>query len=381
MSIKVTLRKKAISGGRQSLYLDFYPAIVNPETGNETRRQFLNQFIFDSPKLPLDKAHNKETLHRAELIRQKRENELNRPEVYSGFELDQIRRTNLAEKSFTEYFKELARKRSGSTWNAWESVRIHLENYHKGDIKFKELTETLCNDFREYLQTKARGSKGGKPLAPNTAAVYFSKFKTALRQGYKAGYLQTDLSNKVEGLGQEETHRTTLTLEEVKALINAECSHPIIKQAAIFSVYTGLRFSDIQKLTWGEIQESNPGEWAIHFRQKKTKNVEVLPISSEALQLLGERRGDATKVFEGLKYLSYYNKALSKWTGLASLTKNVTFHCFRHTFATLQLTLGTDFYTVQKMLGHRDPKTTQIYAKIVDETKRKAANRISLINQ
>jgi site-specific recombinase XerD len=63
---------------------------------------------------------------------------------------------------------------------------------------------------------------------------------------------------------------------------------------------------------------------------------------------------------------------------VAGITKNITFHCFRHTFATLQLSKGTDIYTVSKMLGHRELKTTQIYAKIIDQTKRDAANKIKL---
>jgi len=57
------------------------------------------------------------------------------------------------------------------------------------------------------------------------------------------------------------------------------------------------------------------------------------------------------------------------------VTKDITSHCFRHTFATLQLSKGTDIYTVSKMLGHRELKTTQIYAKIIDQTKREAADK------
>ena len=83
-------------------------------------------------------------------------------------------------------------------------------------------------------------------------------------------------------------------------------------------------------------------------------------------------------VFEGLKYSAYHNKHLFQWIGAAGITKNITFHSFRHTYATLQLFHGTDIYTVSKMLGHKDLKTTQIYAKIVDDTKRKAANKIKL---
>lgn len=62
----------------------------------------------------------------------------------------------------------------------------------------------------------------------------------------------------------------------------------------------------------------------------------------------------------------------------AGITKHVTFHCARHTYATLQLTLGTDIYTVSKLLGHRHLKTTEIYAKVIDERKQQAANKIKL---
>lgn len=103
-----------------------------------------------------------------------------------------------------------------------------------------------------------------------------------------------------------------------------------------------------------------------------------MPIGDEATQLLGERGDKDAKVFPGLTYSAYENKHLYQWIGLAGIEKNITFHCFRHTYAVLQLELGADLYTVSKMLGHRDLKTTQIYAKIVDKTKQDAANRIKL---
>ncbi len=66
------------------------------------------------------------------------------------------------------------------------------------------------------------------------------------------------------------------------------------------------------------------------------------------------------------------------WLQDAGITKNITFHSFRHTFATLQLEMGIDLYTVSKMLGHKSIKTTQIYAKVVDKAKAEAAGRIKL---
>ena len=94
--------------------------------------------------------------------------------------------------------------------------------------------------------------------------------------------------------------------------------------------------------------------------------------------LCGER-GDADRlVFEGLQDPSWINRPVKKWIETSGITKHITFHCFRHTYATLQLTNGTDIYTVSKMLGHRKVTTTQIYAKIVDEKKEAAADAIRI---
>jgi site-specific recombinase XerD len=103
-----------------------------------------------------------------------------------------------------------------------------------------------------------------------------------------------------------------------------------------------------------------------------------MPISTEALELCGERKNESEKVFAGVSNSQFCNNIISEWVQAAGITKEITFHCFRHTFATLQLTSGTDIYTVSKLLGHADVKTTQIYAQIVDEKKEKAAHAIKL---
>ena len=102
------------------------------------------------------------------------------------------------------------------------------------------------------------------------------------------------------------------------------------------------------------------------------------PISEQAFELLGERTIPDERVFVGLKYSAWHNLKLQQWVMKAGISKTITFHCARHTYATLQLTLGTDIYTVSKLLGHKDLKTTQIYAKIIDERKKEAANKIKI---
>jgi len=123
MTTKVTLRQKKISKGRQSLYLDFYPAIPHPETGKPTRREFLGLYLFDKAKNPIDKQGNKETLQLAEQIRQKRENHLNKPEIYTGYEKEQLKIKERGEQNFVAYFKTLADKRKASN----HACLIHIQ--------------------------------------------------------------------------------------------------------------------------------------------------------------------------------------------------------------------------------------------------------------
>lgn len=383
MGTKVSLRQKKISKGRKSLYLDFYPPIPHPETDEPTRREFLRLYIFEKPQTPIDKQHNTETLKIGESIRQKRENFLNKPEIYSQYEKEQLRLKELGEQCFIEYFTKLANKRKASNHDNWVSALNYLDTFTNSSLKFADLNQKFLEDFKEYLLTTKSNRSNKTTLSQNSAVSYFNKVKATLKQAYKDGILQYDLNAKVKPIKAAETRREYLTLGELNKLAKTPCNNALLKRAALFSALTGLRFSDIQKMTWGELEYINEQGYFLNFNQKKTKGVEVLPISEQAYSFTegAENPKDMPQdqpVFEGLKYSAYHNKHLFQWIGAAGITKDITFHCFRHTFATLQLFNGTDIYTVSKMLGHKDLKTTQVYAKVVDEAKRTAANKIKL---
>ena len=383
MTTKVKLRQKKISQGRKSLYLDFYPPISHPETGKPTRREFLGLYIFEKPKTPIDQQHNEETFKIGQSIRQKRENYLNKPEIYSQYEKEQLRLKELGEQCFIDYFKKLASKRKASNHDNWVSALNYLDTFTNGSLKFDELNETFLEEFKEHLLTTKSNRSQKATLSQNSAVSYFNKVKAALKQAYKDGILQHDLNAKVKTIKPAETRREYLTIEELNRLVKTPCNNVLLKRAALFSSLTGLRFSDIQKMTWGELEFIDEQGCFLNYSQQKTKGVEVLPISEQAYSFLEGKENpkdmpqDKT-VFEGLKYSAYHNKHLFQWIGAAGITKDITFHCFRHTFATLQLYNGTDIYTVSKMLGHKDLKTTQVYAKIVDQAKRIATNKIKL---
>jgi integrase len=378
MSTKVTLRQKPISGKRHSLYLDFYPPIIDSKTGKPTRREFLGFFLYDDPQKRTDKLHNKETEQTAEQIQQRRQNEINKPEIYSLQEKEQLRIIEFGEVDFIQYCKNSTINTKGQTKIKWDNTLKYLTAFTGGSLKFSDMNKKTVSDFKEYLLSSKSYRNNDELLGNNSARLYFSAFKSIIKQAYNEEYLQKDIGAPTENIKYTEVNRNFLTLEELNKLVKTECKSPILKKAALFSAMTGLRHSDIFKMVWSEVEFIEGNGYFIKFTQKKTRGNEMMPISEQAYSLLGERRLPTDKVFEGLVYSTYFNSILENWILKAGITKEITFHCFRHTYATLQLSQGTDIYTVSKMLGHRDLKTTALYTKVVDKLKRDATGRINL---
>jgi integrase len=168
-----------------------------------------------------------------------------------------------------------------------------------------------------------------------------------------------------------------LTIDEVNSLVKTPCYYPNIKNGFLFSCFSGLRFSDVKGLTWEKLQKGSDGNMFINYAQKKTKKQEYLPLSKEAIKYLPEREtaADSDNVF---KFPSggYVNLQLKQWAFAAGLSKKITFHVARHTNATLLLSLEVPIETVSKILGHSDIRTTQIYAKVIDKSKRDAVDKL-----
>jgi integrase len=376
--IRVKLRNKKISGGRLSLFLDYYPPIINLKTGKPSRREFLTLTVWENPKTELEKLHNKNILREAELMRMKRENELAKPEIYMELEKERFEMSQKGDNDFLAYYLKLTNQRQTSNYDNWNSAYKFLYEFTNGSLKFSQVNEKFLIDFREHLLTTNNRKEKGKKLSQNSASSYFNKIKACLKEAQKEGIIQINLNARVKPIKYKDTIRQFLTLEEVNLLVVTPFEDDVLKRASLFSALTGLRFSDVRNLKWGDIQNIKGVGYQIGFRQQKTKSIEYLPISDQAYEFMGEKKGLEELVFKGLKYSAHKNLELKQWVRIAGINKDITFHCFRHTFATLQLSLGTDIYTISKMLGHRDIKTTAIYAKIMDENKRAAANRIVL---
>lgn len=173
----------------------------------------------------------------------------------------------------------------------------------------------------------------------------------------------------------EDTLKESLTLQEIYKLYNTDCKIDVLKRACLFSCFTGLRFSDVNALTWEMVKEYADGSKYLDFLAVKTTKQNIVPINDDALHLMG-RKGTG-KVFKGLFYYMT-QKVMHEWLKAAKIKKHITFHCFRHSYAVIQISLGTDIYTISKMLTHKNVTTTQIYADLVNSKKRETANKISL---
>lgn len=316
----------------------------------------------------------------ADKVRDIRQHEYDNQSLYTETEAEQAAQNERSKCDFIKYFEDLRDKRHQ---NSSKSIRVNwdrevalMKMFTEGKpMIFSTIDMNLLEDYKNFLINAPQGGSKKGTITRNTASTYFSIFKAGLHQAFIDGYLTVDIAAKAKNIAYSDKQREYLTIDELNTLAATPCDRPIMKRASLFSALTGMRHSDIQKLKWKEIIKDGE-HYRILFTQQKTKGVQYMPISDQAYQLCGERGEPDRLVFEGLQDPSWINKPLERWIKAAGITKHITFHCFRHTYATLQLTNGTDIYTVSKMLGHTKVTTTQIYAKIVDEKKEQAADTI-----
>ena len=213
-------------------------------------------------------------------------------------------------------------------------------------------------------------------ISQNTASTYFSILKAGLKQAFVDEYLTVDIGAKVKGITNIEKPRVALSMNEVQMLVDTPCKDDVLKRAFLFSILTGLRHSDIQTLKWKQIQQTSKGTWQAVIVQQKTKRPDYKPVIQQALQLCGERPNDEESlVFEGLTDASWISRPLKVWIEASGIKKHITFHCGRHSFASLLLENGVDIYTIKDLMGHTNVRTTQIYTHISAERLKNVYNK------
>lgn len=318
----------------------------------------------------------------ADKVRALRQQEYDTAVVYSYREQEMIAQNERMEQDFIAYFNSIIYKVHPNSSNSiivnWTRVGKLLSIFSEGKpIPFRKINVKLLEDLKLFMLTAPQGGNKKGTLSQNSAATYFSIVKAGLHRAFIDEYLTVDIAAKVKGIPELKVKRETLTLEETELLAQTPCENEVLKRAFFFAILTGIRLCDIHELTWGEIQKTSTG-WRVDFTQRKTHVVDYLPINEQAYSLCGEPGEHDQQIFAGLTGSSWISRPLKKWIAASGIKKHITFHCSRHTFATLQLENGTDIFVVKGMLGHTNVKTTQIYAHIVDKSKRNAAEVLQI---
>ena len=401
--VSVKLRKSELRD-EWYLYLEAYPVFKPGKEKPQREREYLNRIIttpmWDKTRPARLSANgeqsfmpkrdqngiiicrskaDRENCIFADNVRNFRQHEYDNAELYSEADQAMAEKIENGKANFIEYFAKVAENRhkkgSKSIIVNWNRVHELIKIYAEGDFfPFSKVTLRMVESFKTFMLTAPQGGGKSVIVSQNTAATYFAIFKAAVYQAFIDGYLDVDIAAKVKGIQEEESRREHLTIDEQNQLAATPCDYPMLKRAALFSALTGLRHCDIMKMKWSEL--SKEGEhYRINFDQKKT-GVEYMPISDQAYLICGEPKDPDRLVFEGLQAPSWINKPVKRWVEAAGIKNKITFHCFRHSYATNQLTEGTDLFTVSKMLGHTNIKTTQVYTKLVDSKYEEAADAI-----
>lgn len=268
--------------------------------------------------------------------------------------------------------------KSIALYHKYSAARSHFVNflhakYGRKDLMPGELTHLIIHDFEIYLKTVVS-------LKSNSATKTLKFFKTVVIFAQKCGVMTHDpfLNHHFH---LEPVDRGFLTDEEIQRIMQKDFEIPrleMVRDVFIFSCFCGLAYIDVAHLTQENIITLDNRPWIIINRQKTNvqSNIPLLEIP----QMILDKYKGKTKDNRLLPVLSNQkiNAYLKEIADLCGIKKRLSYHCFRHTFATLQLAEGTDIYTVSKLLTHSNLATTQVYADVVDELKRDAAERISL---
>jgi integrase len=380
--MKISLKEKKLKSGKFSLYLEFYKGSYLDTNGTKKHNrefEYLKLYTSQNPKTQQEKIQNKETLELANQILAIRQAD----HIQGKYKIKNYRKSKI---NFLEFYTYLKKERyeSKGNYDNWDAAQKHIERFCSPTTTFNDIDIDFVKGFQKHLHTVAK-AKSGSLLSQNTKHTYYNKFRACLRAAFEEGYLSENIVNKVKSIPMGETHREYLTMNELQNLSKTECRVPILKTAFLFSCLTGIRWSDINKMKWSEVRDEGIDEkgdeiFRIVFTQKKTNGVEYLYISKQAIELLGKRKEENERVFVNLHYSAHMNMILLRWCMFAGITKHITFHSARHSNAVLLLENGADIYTVSKRLGHKELRTTEIYAKIIDSKMKEAANIIPKLN-
>ena len=393
------LEQRLLADGQISLYLEYYlgrestPVLDtngNPvlyESGKMKgtpkykikhlrRKENLNLYLIASPRTPIDRNHNKETLQLAKKIRQEREQEL--LESKEGYRLKKDRKVKFLDY-FQAYIDNYTKKDIRMMQIALQRFKDFLNDtpeYKKfaSRIKPEQISRDMIEAFTEYLQSRSVG-EGAKSI--------YQRFKKVIKYAIEHDVMMKNpCTGIVIKVDEEILRKDILSPDEIQQLIATHYEHenPNIRRAFIFCLYCGLRFCDVKDLTFANVDYSNK---LLKFEQNKTKGHSansgvIIPLNDGLLHLIGkpQQAENNNSLIFPLPSYEMCLKALKRWVKRAGINKHISWHCARHSFAVNILNNGANIKTVASLLGHSGLKHTEKYTRAIDSLKQDAINSL-----
>lgn len=314
------------------------------DNGREAgQRGSTGMFTYTNPKTPAEKNHNKETL---DIIKVKESQAIiDRQAIGTAYIPNHKFKAN-----FLDFYKDFVKVKSkASEGNRhWTNSLTQFKAFIEKDfISPIDITPALCEDFRRYLLVKYNGE---------TPANYYSRFKSTLEQATTDRYFLSNPSEDLNAMANAVLHlKQNLEADEYIKLLNTPCRNRHVKDAFVFSLYTGLRWVDIEALEWSDLKENM---LTTRIIQRKTGMPVILtlhPIAEAVLERL-RREVSAFRVLEGkvftLPTRNGANDVLEEWVKDAGIEKHITWSCARLSFSILLQDRNVDDATVAYLLGH-----------------------------
>lgn len=286
-----------------------------------------------------------------------------------GLLKNSIEKPETNNRSFISFYKdEVASSTLKESTKLNHLSTLELLQEFKKNVFFTDLTFDFVSSFDNYLQSK------GYHL--NTIAKHMKHLKRFINVAINKEYMDIQKyafrKYKIKTIEGRHTHLSPEELQKLELVQLEEKFEKLqkTKDAFLFCCYAGLRYSDFVNLSPANIIEYHKETWLIYKSVKTGIEVRIplyLLFEGKGIHILQRYKNDLSSFFN-LKDNSNINKDLHMLAKLAKIDKRISFHTARHTNATLLLYNGANITTVQKLLGHKSVKTTQVYANIMDIT-------------
>lgn len=323
-------------------------------------------------------------------------------QILNDFEEFELKYINARKPFFLQMFDEVYKKAEFSNFNDFFKIELENSNLsestkksHKStlnrlnefrkDIAFESINFEFLHDFERFLRSEKCDIKFKKQpsrkLGQNTIHKYFKNIKTYVNLA-----INKDLINinaypfrkfKVKKIDGEKQYLTPIEIEQIEnCILNGDLQkYQLAKDLFLFSVYTGLRYSDVMSLEKINIVLTNGETWIIKKADKNINSTEIpvkIPIETlfngKALAIIKKYSILGNSNIFPMTSNQHLNRCLKEISNKSKVYKPITFHSARHTTATFLLYKGANLTTVQKILGHKKITTTQIYGHIMDNT-------------